>query len=1219
VHQEQKHLGIEEIEFLIGANLRDEGDRQDAELRKWAQQHLDSCEACQRLVSSHKGGDQILRQLERQFPKVAAVHCPPDTSLYELAAGVVAGEKADELLRHTVNCDHCGPVLRRAVKDFADERTAEEEAFYSSLRTAQPDTQRTIVRTLTSLSSSGSLKPPSTPTRSRTTWIPALPKIGWNYVLVAAAIILVFATSALIWRSRPNHANGLLAQAYSEQRTMELRIPGARYAPMRVVRGGERSRFSRPASLLEAEELIGKQVVRHPTDPDWLQTEARAELLEGNYETAIRTLQGADDIRPGTPSILTDLATAYFLRAETTGHEIDYGSAIESLGKVLANSPDDPVALFNRAIVCERAFLYTQAIDDWEHYLRIDPRGGWADEARKHLDALKEKLKQRDKSSSEPLLRPSEIAKANNEDNTFSKRIDDRFEDYQRIAITDWLPNAYPIKQEATAETAAFRSALGVLANVAIVKHRDRWLHDLLSDPVNPRFPTAIRALANAVLANDRADTASAQRYAIEASQLFAPGRTNEAGILRARAESLFASKLAQDGPRCLQLASGMESEATNRSYRWLQIQLNLEEGSCLWLVENIGAARQQYEIASRTAGETHYKAIYLRTQDHLSGVEGASGDLQSGWRTAVKALDNFWSGAYPDVRGYNLYYELYELARDSSQPYLQMAVWRDGLALSEVSSDIAQRAIAHCLMADAAVTAHSPQVAEQEFTRAKQLFSVSPQIESTHLAQLEAEARLAQVETSQGEVEQAISRLKPMASEIAQQSDRYLAILYYDALSEAESRKGDSAEAESSLRSAVALSELQLNSLTHEGARLRWEQQSSDAYRGLVQLRLRRGDIAGALELWEWYRGSSLRSGLQATTAHELTPTFDAQPEPNVVAQQLPQLTRETFISYALLNQGLAIWVYDSRGVVAHWSDINPEEIEARIVRFRNLCSDPQSDSLTLRRDSRVLYNLFVAPIEPQLAPDRTLVIELDNRLSGLPLDALVDAQDHYFGERESIVSSLGLYYGLGARESLVITADAKTLIAAVSNPSAAFDSTVLPLPDAVSEGQMVADNFHSANLLTGKSATARAILAQLPDSVVFHFAGHALSSLGQRGLLLSDGLLDASSFSRTSLPRMQLAVFSACDTEDGPTGFVNEADSLVRIFIRAGVPHVIASRWSVDSTTTRQFMELFYRDLLQGSSITEAMRHTQSNLRSHPETAHPFYWSAFTAFGTS
>ena len=68
---------------------------------------------------------------------------------------------------------------------------------------------------------------------------------------VICAVVVVFLWSRALRRQSPDD---LLAQAYSEQRTIELRIPLARHAPVRVERSeGGRSRLNAPAALLDVE------------------------------------------------------------------------------------------------------------------------------------------------------------------------------------------------------------------------------------------------------------------------------------------------------------------------------------------------------------------------------------------------------------------------------------------------------------------------------------------------------------------------------------------------------------------------------------------------------------------------------------------------------------------------------------------------------------------------------------------------------------------------------------------------------------------------------------------------------------------------------------------------------------------------------------------------------------------------------------------------------
>jgi len=1231
-----KHLDSDELDGLVSlhaASVTDSGRLSEQALGE-AQRHIESCQDCSRKVQMHKSVQSEISSVGAPSKVPPCPDCTRDVEWLEVAAGLLPETKTRELMKHAAQCGYCGPLLRNAAETLLDEASPKEEEVLAGLSSARPEWQRNIAETLR-----GNIQDKQLRNGGNSWWqrFFSWPRPAFAVAALAAVVVSGWLGSRVL---RPPSATQLLAQAYTERRTLEVRISGAKYAPMRVERSAARSSLDRSPSLIKAEALISENLKKNPYDPTWLQAKARADLLDGNYESAVRSLQRALDAQPDSPALLTDLASAYFERAEAADRVIhygtpsvgtlanspdfaraaapdrviDYGNAVDALGKALAKSPDDPVALFNRALVSERIFLYTQAVEDWEHYSRIDPQGEWADEARKRLAALKEKLKQHGESQAEPLLEPSEIARAGTEDASVRAKIDSRIEQYLNLAVTDWLPSAYPTTRQTTTNVSNLRSALTILSEIATQKHADRWLADLLASASSPIFAPAVAQLSAALKANDIGDNVIARQNAAQAEQLFTAAGS-DAGTSRARFEYLFASHDAQEGNLCLEAASRLAPRLKNRPYPWLRAQFHLERGTCYRLTGNLGEARQLYERAGNEAERSGYGVLYLRTQDHLSSVNGTAGSLSESWSRTQLALARFWSSYYPPMRGYNLYYNLYELSRMTKQPHLQMAAWRDGLALSESFSDNVLRAMAHSLMADAAMAAEQPQTAEREFARAGQLFAACPQIKSTRIDRMEAETRLGEVEVAEGKARQAVLRLQHLEPEISQLSDNLLAILFYTTLGDAESGIGDGKEAESAILSAIGLAELQLRSVNDETSRLKWSQQTSSTYRNFVQLRLRQGDAQGALEIWEWYRGASEPTGRSTNLVAKTKAR--ALPEPHEVAARLPSITDETIVSYALLPQGMATWVYDNRGVFAHWTEGKPSGIEATAKRFRSLCSDPTSDESDLRQNARALYDLLAAAVEQHLSQDRILVVELDEGLSGMPFDALLDTQNHYLGDRGPIASSLGLYYRPGARASAPITADTSALIAAVPVSSSADDPSVLPLPDAVSEGEMVAHDFNAALVLAGNEATVDAILSQLPAVSVFHFAGHAISSPQQSGLLLFDGLLSASSLKQTPLSKLQLAVFSACDTQDGSIVGVYDADSLVRIFLRAGVPHVVASRWNVDSAATRQFMSLFYRALLDGRSVAHSIHQAQVGLRSSPGMAHPYYWSAFTAFG--
>lgn len=146
-----------------------------------------------------------------------------------------------------------------------------------------------------------------------------------GYIPDPVSVTTAFVGTWIYLRTRPPYAQGLLAQAYSARRTMELRIPGAHFAPIRTERSRDRSRIEQPSELLEAEAIIARSLVAHPSDPVWLQPKGRADLLEGNWVAALESFQQASELQPHSASLLVDMASAYFQRAEGESRAGDYG------------------------------------------------------------------------------------------------------------------------------------------------------------------------------------------------------------------------------------------------------------------------------------------------------------------------------------------------------------------------------------------------------------------------------------------------------------------------------------------------------------------------------------------------------------------------------------------------------------------------------------------------------------------------------------------------------------------------------------------------------------------------------------------------------------------------------------------------------------------------------------------------------------------------------
>jgi len=1152
-------------------------------------------------------------------PSPPSPECMGDAEWLEVAAGLLPEAKTRELMKHAAQCGHCGPLLKNAAEALVDEATPSEEALLASLQSARPEWRKNMAATLRD--SVRDRQPKPSWWKAVFTWpAPAYAFAG----IVAVAVVAWIGVRAL----HPPSAEQLLAQAYTEQRTLEVRIPGAKYAPMQAERGTGHSDFDKPTSLLKAKDLIGEALTKNPNDPKWLQARARAELLDGNYESAIKSLQRALETQPDSPSLLTDLGSAYFVRAESANRPVDYGRAIDSFGKALAKSPDDPVSLFNQALACERMFLYTQAVDDWEHYLRVDPQGEWSDDARRRLTALKAKIQQHQESQSEPLLSPAEIAKAGTNNASVAEKIDERIEDYLLVGTTDWLPHAFPDASEQPSFEA--RTALSVLAEIARKNHGDTWLTDLLNDRTSGQFSAGIQTLAASLRANERGDYSEGQRSARSAVVTFRAA-ANVAGQLRAQAEEVYSDHLLWEGPQCIALLNQMTERLDHSSYGWINAQMSLERSNCANAVGDLGTYQTAIGKGLEEAERHKYPSLSLRALGFQALSQASLGETQAAFSNASKGLGLFWSTHVDLMKGYNLYYDLDSAADGVRLPNFQVILWREACALIDRHPDVLLRAMAHRWYGSAAYVANEPALAAAEFSKASSLFASSPKTAATIRDHMDAEVWLAQTEIRQGDLDQAAARLQSIKPEIDRTPSFDPEIVFYTARADIAMRRSDSTSAEAALRSAIFLAEWALNSFPSENDRREWAEQTRAAYRNLVEWKLRQGDATSALELWEWYRGAELRASdstfrhMGGTLGTNVPPDLrDAPPlpSPSVVTAQLPLLRDQTVIAYGSFSDGIAVWVYDDRGVSSRWIPTSSPPVQDMVIRFQRLCSDRNSDIATLRTTGRALYDLLIGPVEERLASGRTIVFEPDDFLQDISWEALVDPSAHYLLERSPIFLEPALYRTMHLRPTSAITKDAQALIVSVS---VAKEEGLTPLVDADIEAQTVADGFQSARWLQGTNATLSAIRKEIRGSAVFHFAGHAISSPQRSGLVLAETdsdthlsrLVGAKSLSANETESLQLVVLSACQTEGESAPGSPGTDNLVGSLLHAGVPHVVASRWNVDSQETAEFMKSFYGELLTGTTVSQSVHKARLRLASQSPYAHPYYWAAFTLTG--
>ena len=385
------------------------------------------------------------------------------------------------------------------------------------------------------------------------------------------------------------------------------------------------------------------------------------------------------------------------------------------------------------------------------------------------------------------------------------------------------------------------------------------------------------------------------------------------------------------------------------------------------------------------------------------------------------------------------------------------------------------------------------------------------------------------------------------------------------------------------------------------------------------------RGSSAGSARDLRVVPGSAPAGGGDLHPQRSADRTLTNPPMPDVpqLASRLPLLTKETVLAYAALPDGLAIWVYDNRGVNPEWIQKPTEDLQELASRFHDLSADPKSELSALQRDARSLYERLIAPVEQHLAPGRTLVIEADGWLARVPFEALLDADGHYLVEREPMVHSLGQVSQARLRNAKAISSDLPALVVGSAASSRADGLIPSPMwlrrrmrwpaifiPRACLRAEMPRSARCGASRPGPRSSTSPGIPCYSGRT------GLMLGGKNEDGQANTPNLMDADTVRQLRLQSLQLAVLSACSTASG-SGGSSGFDSVTDALLHAGVPHVIASRWAVDSAQTRGFVQDFYRNALLGQTVSDAVRLTSLKMLANPGTSHPYYWSAFAAYG--
>ena len=1065
-------------------------------------------------------------------------NCPSPDQWLSIVRGEVPETDAIGLLAHAGKCDHCGSNLKEAVMSLPDGAIQGEEEFLKALRTSQPYWRRDFAKRL------------AAGERASSAW-------RWKWVAAAAAAVVVVGGLSVWYLARRGSSPplGQLAKAYSSSRTIELRIPGAAYAPLTVQRA--RAHDLSP-DLLESKAAIQRRLQSHPEDWIWLHAQARAELLEWQYDDAIRNLRAAMDLSGANSGdqyaeILVDLGTAYFERAQASGRPIDYSSAVEYLSKAIQISPNFAEAYFNRAIVLEKKFDYFQAAEDWKKYLALDPQGTWSQEARARLAELEVKMD----------------ASRHSDPKQLNKLVEYRLEAAMRTGFTD-------------------RDGASALAKELSAENHDNWLRDALAVREHP----AVSVLAAMVdsrtsLRVSHFPDESERLAKLDSSSLPAPLRVWHGFETIFRVTHSPAVAFEPEGVGQLIQLAGI------RSYSWFVGQILMERSSSHAVRAEWKEVNGNLMPARQIADQHRFPLLQLRVAGFLDINSTLTGRNREAAQIEDQELTNFWRRNTPWLTG-QVYYGA-AAWREEALGRLHAAMFSASAAahIAALGGARETEAVNLARSAGFALSAGEPNEATPLLKRSQTIFAHLPQNRTTEDYRIFAEC-----EYALGTGDNAVA--ERLANSTYSSSNPFVKVTSLRTLASLDAREGRWQSAETRLRAAI-LALLPVDSSTPIANRWRWRMELDRNSRELVTILLRENRVRDAFFAWQDYLRASalLLSG-------RLSP-----PAP-------VHISRGDVLTFARLGTRYGTWHQRGDALEFTWLDESAEEIDRVVRQYFALCSRPNSHTSQIRSSGKKLHGLLGPLFDKALASGK-VVVQPDGDLRLIPWASLPVANTTVVADRAQIsicplpLLAAGPSSGVDLREALAVGADA-------ISPSRLAEFR--PLPGINQELAAVTKAAGRCTVLRGADATAVNIERNLSSATILHFAGHGISSPQGVSFLVAPAPESSTEPSDIWRPKpascrnLTLAVLGACSTARHEELETVAPQSLPQLFLLAGTQHVIAALWDVDSRFVSDFMRMLYTQLRSGLAIELALRQTTASIREKEEWSSPYYWASFALF---
>jgi CHAT domain-containing protein len=1081
-------------------------------------------------------------------------------------------------------------------------------------------------------------------------------------VLAPALIIVALFTASLfgyIVSSRQSSEERMLARVldvYGNTRLLQARVTGGFAHQNNVVTRGssdltgvdETQRIALLAEINQEVHTRPKAATRHIL--------GKVLMLQGDLDPAEQQFLLALKEVPRHAWINADLGALYFERSRKNEHADRemLEKAAEYSSNAVEIDPKLSESWFNRALCYEQMNLFLQAESDWKQFLTLDGNSAWADEARSHLEKLRNRAERSEKLE-QNVQAEFQSAEAAGDEPKMRELVSRHSALIQNLAmdqIYDKYLNATIAGEEDLA--AQYLKPLKRIGELASEIKGDRFVTDAVNFAAraNPRVKKEIQAIRQ-TLQQARQEHAAGKTSA--ASELCTKARNDAERIGDYCHAEMAALGLARyfhhkdESQELNTLRNQLVKDTERRHHRQMQAR-------ALHALANAEFAAQQFSLSlkysqqvveiSRDLGDAAWAIAGLRFVGQIYSILGDNDSAVKKFSEAGSLIRN--SGVKP-INAALAYSDMGDTLYRIGRYLTALPYQREAVRMCEQSGNAMLLSImTHSLGLTYGMLGRYEEAMHylnDAVARAEAIPDQAARVQ----AQIDIYISFGEFYLQQNRVGEAIATYQRAIENIGQGNSYYLSIIH-KGLATAYLAQGKDSEAEAELEKSIRLTEEAREQIDDARSRGTFLARQQSIYRAMVNFQFfnkkdparafNYAEIAKARDLLDTLAGSpevSTNDGqIKLAVSRSATPLTLAE-----VQRALPLNTQ--LVQYVIGEKNLMIWLVTRDRLVTANANVSAHDLRTKVTAYLDeLRKRGEIEALNSR--AAELYQWLIAPISKQLDPNSELCLVPDGLLQNLPFASLVSPETkRYLIEDFSLVTNPSA--SVFAR-TLEISCDKQLSgsgsFLGLANPR--FNQQrfpkLHPLPSSDEEIERIQSFYSQRLILNRRQATESALFNQIGKYEIVHLATHALSD--QRSSLLSsivladednrqgeeqnpakvafDGALRAHEIYRLKPERTRLVLLSSCSSGLGDQARNEAMGGLAQAFLAAGVPTVVASLWEIDDESTAALMERLHathrmKNLAFGQSLRQAQI---SYLQSAPvRRRHPYFWATFIVTG--